>query len=71
MKINITIDCTPEEAKKLCNLPNLDNINNIFSEKVEEIIRENIDKMKPENIYKNVFSKENPFLDLFKNLNPK
>jgi hypothetical protein len=71
MKINITIDCTPEEAKKLYNLPNLDNINNIFSEKVEEIIRENIDKMKPENIYKNVFSKENPFLDLFKNLNPK
>lgn len=35
MKINVTIDCTPEEAKKMLNLPDLSKV-------VEDHVKENL-----------------------------
>jgi hypothetical protein len=42
MKFNIEIDCTPEEARKLFGLPDLEPIHDIYLSRVRELMAKGI-----------------------------
>lgn len=42
MKINIEVDCTPEEARKLFGLPDLEPVHEIYLSRVKELMAKGI-----------------------------
>ena len=42
MKFNIEIDCTPEEARQLFGLPNLEPLHDIYLDRVKELMAKGI-----------------------------
>lgn len=42
MKINIEIDCTPEEARRLVGLPDLEPLHDIYLNRVKELMAKGI-----------------------------
>ncbi|HEX2813892.1 MAG TPA: DUF6489 family protein [Sphingopyxis sp.] len=42
MKFNIEIDCTPEEARRLFGLPDLEPLHNIYLSRVKELMAKGI-----------------------------
>lgn len=42
MKINIEVDCTPEEARKLFGLPDLEPVHDIYLSRVKELMAKGI-----------------------------
>jgi hypothetical protein len=53
MKVNVTIDCTPEEARAFFGLPDLQPMQKTIMNHVQEKIMANIQAMDPESIMKN------------------
>jgi hypothetical protein len=48
MKLNITVDCTPEEARAFLGLPDVTPVNEVIVKSVKERIEQNIDLVNPE-----------------------
>jgi hypothetical protein len=48
MKINITVDCTPEEARTFCGLPDLAPYQKAFLDQVQERMEKSLQGMTPE-----------------------
>jgi len=48
MKINVTVDCTPEEARAFLGLPDVTSVNETLVEAARERIRANMDLISPE-----------------------
>ena len=42
MKFNIEIDCTPEEARRLVGLPDLEPLHDIYLDRVKELMAKGI-----------------------------
>ena len=42
MKINVEIDCTPEEARRLVGLPDLEPLHDIYLSRVKELMAKGI-----------------------------
>ncbi len=53
MKVNVTIDCTPEEARAFFGLPDIQPMQKVIMAHVQEKIVANIQAMDPESIMKN------------------
>jgi len=48
MKINVTVDCTPEEARAFFGLPDLKPMQDQLLDDLQERLRKNIQAMDPE-----------------------
>jgi hypothetical protein len=48
MKLNISVDCTPEEARAFLGLPNIDPINEMMVEAVKQRLEQNMEMISPE-----------------------
>jgi hypothetical protein len=56
MKVNIDIDLTPEEARKMMGLPDVEPLQREMMEKMREQMLQNLDDMNdPEFFFKKVF----------------
>jgi len=65
MKMNITVECTPEEARQFLGLPNLDPINDVLVASVKERIEQNVEMVSPEFYLKQWYSMGGQVSDQF------
>lgn len=42
MKINVDIDCTPEEARTFLGLPDLSPLHRVYLERMEQLVKEGV-----------------------------
>jgi hypothetical protein len=56
MKLNISVDCTPEEARAFLGLPNIDPINEMMVEAVKQRLEQNMEMISPEFYLKQWYS---------------
>jgi hypothetical protein len=72
MKVNIEIDCTPEEARQFMGLPDVQPMQNAMMDKLQQKMSENIEKFSPEAILQNWFTFDpkmtERFQDMFVNM---
>jgi hypothetical protein len=52
MKVNVEINCTPEEARAFFGLPDLGPMQQRVMGEIEERLRNSLDAMNPETIFK-------------------
>ena len=48
MKLNMTVECTPEEARAFLGLPDLTPVNEVLVNSVKQRIEQNIELVSPE-----------------------
>jgi hypothetical protein len=48
MKLNITVDCTPEEARQFLGLPDMGPINETLTAAIRERIEQNVELVSPD-----------------------
>ncbi|TGY89011.1 hypothetical protein E5163_07725 [Marinicauda algicola] len=56
MKVNIEIDCSPEEARAFMGLPDVSAFNQQMVEEMSARMRENIKQMEPETFMRSMMS---------------
>ena len=56
MKVNIDIECTPEEARSFMGLPDVSALNAQLVEEMSKRMSENISAMEPETFMKSMMS---------------
>lgn len=56
MKVNIEIECTPEEARSFMGLPDVSTLNNQLVEEMSKRMSANVGAMEPEALMKNWMS---------------
>jgi hypothetical protein len=65
MKLNITVDCTPEEARAFLGLPDLTPVNETLVSAVKQRIEQNIELVSPEFYLKQWYSMGGQATDTF------
>lgn len=68
MKMNIVVECTPEEARSFLGLPNVEPVNEVLVRAVRERIEQNIELISPEFYLKQWYSMGGQVTDQFLNL---
>jgi hypothetical protein len=56
MKVNVEIDCTPDEARAFFGLPNVQPMQNAVMDKLQQQMLSNIDKVSPEALMQSWFT---------------
>ncbi len=56
MKLNVTVDCTPEEARAFLGLPDVTPINDTLVNAVKQRIEQNVELVSPEFYLKQWYS---------------
>ncbi|MEY2757906.1 MAG: hypothetical protein RIR33_1684 [Pseudomonadota bacterium] len=65
MKLNITVDCTPEEARAFLGLPDVSPINETLVASVKQRIEQNVELVSPEFYLKQWYSMGGQATDSF------
>lgn len=65
MKLNITVDCTPEEARAFLGLPDVSPINETLVALVKQRIEQNVELVSPEFYLKQWYSMGGQATDSF------
>ncbi len=65
MKLNITVDCTPEEARAFLGLPDVTPINDTLVKAIKERIEQNVEMVSPEFYLKQWYSMGGQVSDSF------
>ena len=65
MKLNITVDCTPEEARAVLGLPDVSPINETLVASVKQRIEQNVELVSPEFYLKQWYSMGGQATDSF------
>ncbi len=52
MKVNVTVDCTPEEARAFFGLPDLKPMQERIMAEIEQRMRSGLEAMSPEAVFK-------------------
>ena len=65
MKLNITVDCTPEEARAFLGLPDITPVNETLVAAIKERIAQNIEMVSPEFYLKQWYSMGGQVSDQF------
>lgn len=68
MKLNITVDCTPEEARAFLGLPDVSSLNEALVASVKDRIEQNMELVSPEFYLKQWYSMGGQVQDSFMNL---
>ncbi|WP_420135877.1 DUF6489 family protein [Rhodopseudomonas sp.] len=56
MKVNVEIDCTPDEARAFFGLPNVQPMQNAVMDKLQQQMMSNIEKVSPEALVQSWFT---------------
>lgn len=56
MKVNVEIDCTPDEARAFFGLPNVQPMQNAVMDKLQQQMLSNIEKVSPEALMQSWFT---------------
>lgn len=65
MKLNISVDCTPEEARAFLGLPNVEPLNETLVAAMKQRIEKNIDLVDPQAFLKQWYSMGGQVTDQF------
>ncbi len=65
MKLNITVDCTPEEARAFLGLPDITPVNETLVAAIRQRIEQNIEMVSPEFYLKQWYSMGGQATDSF------
>ncbi len=68
MKLNITVDCTPEEARAFLGLPDVTALNDTLVESVKQRVEQNMELVSPEFYLKQWYSMGGQVQDSFMNM---
>lgn len=68
MKLNITVDCTPEEARVFLGLPDITPVNETLVNAIRQRIEQNIEMVSPEFYLKQWYSMGGQATDSFMQL---
>ena len=68
MKLNVTVDCTPEEARAFLGLPNIESINETLVAAIKQRLEQNIEMVSPEFYLKQWYSMGGQASDQFMQL---
>ena len=68
MKMNITVECTPEEARAFLGLPDIRPVNEALVNSVKQRIEQNIEMVSPEFYLKQWYSMGGQATDSFMNM---
>ena len=68
MKVNIEIDCTPQEARQFFGLPDLAPMQTAVMDKLQQQMMSNIDKMNPEALMQSWFTFDPKLAEKFQDL---
>ncbi|MDP3495183.1 MAG: DUF6489 family protein [Hyphomonadaceae bacterium] len=68
MKMNITVECSPEEARAFLGLPDIRPVNEALVNSVKQRIEQNIEMVSPEFYLKQWYSMGGQATDSFMNL---
>ncbi|WP_407159626.1 DUF6489 family protein [Bradyrhizobium sp. STM 3557] len=68
MKVNIEIDCTPQEARQFFGLPDVGPMQMAVMDKLQQQMTSNIDKMNPEALLQSWFSFDPKLAERFQDL---
>ena len=68
MKLNITVDCTPEEARTFLGLPDVTSLNETLVASVKERVEQNMEMVSPEFYLKQWYSMGGQVQDSFMNM---
>ena len=68
MKMNITVECTPEEARAFLGLPDITPVNEALVNSVKQRIEQNIEMVSPEFYLKQWYSMGGQATDSFMNM---
>jgi hypothetical protein len=68
MKLNITVDCSPEEARAFLGLPDVAPVNEVLVNAVKQRIEQNIELVSPEFYLKQWYSMGGQASDQFMQL---
>jgi hypothetical protein len=52
MKINVEIDCTPQEARAFMGLPDLSPLHKVYMDRMEQLMKEGVSTADVENMMK-------------------
>jgi len=53
MKVNVEVECTPQEARSFLGLPDVEPLNSFIIDQMKERVAQNIHSMQPDEIMKN------------------
>jgi hypothetical protein len=65
MKLNISVDCTPEEARAFLGLPDVEPLNEMLVESMKQRIEKNIDLIEPQAFLKQWYAMGGQVTDQF------
>jgi hypothetical protein len=65
MKLNISVDCTPEEARAFLGLPNVESLNDALVDAMKQRIEKNIDLIEPQAFLKQWYAMGGQATDQF------
>jgi Family of unknown function (DUF6489) len=68
MKVNIEIDCTPQEARQFFGLPDLAPMQTAVMDKLQQQMLSNIDKVTPEALMQSWFTFDPKLAEKFQDL---
>jgi hypothetical protein len=68
MKVNIEIDCTPQEARQFFGLPDLAPMQTAVMDKLQQQMLSNIEKMNPEALMQSWFTFDPKLAEKFQDL---
>jgi hypothetical protein len=56
MKINVEVDCTPDEARQFLGLPDVRPMQDAMMDQLQKKMQDNIDKFSPESLMQSWFT---------------
>jgi hypothetical protein len=68
MKVNVEIDCTPQEARQFFGLPDLQPIQTAVMEKLQQQMLSNIEKVSPEALMQSWFTFDPKIAERFQDM---
>ena len=72
MKINVEVDCTPQEARQFFGLPDVAPMQTAVMDKLQQQMMANIEKVSPEALMQSWFTFDpkmgEPFTEMFSNM---
>ncbi|ABD08342.1 DUF6489 family protein [Rhodopseudomonas palustris] len=68
MKVNVEIDCTPEEARAFFGLPNVQPMQTAVMDRLQQQMLSNIDKVSPEALMQSWFTFDPKIAERFQDM---
>ncbi|MBI5129054.1 MAG: hypothetical protein HZA66_06405 [Rhodopseudomonas palustris] len=68
MKVNVEIDCTPDEARAFFGLPNVQPMQNAVMDRLQQQMLSNIEKVSPEALMQSWFTFDPKIAERFQDM---